>query len=162
MAGFNGCIGSSDAAHVGMISYTYWAHIMHKKGFKLNMPSRTYNATASHSRKILGTTSGHPATSNDKPLLLFDPLICNVNNGVIPNDFEFMLYERNSDGTIVEVTYKCVWFMVDSGYLSWSCTVPPIKYGTIYEEIRFSEWLELVRKDVECTFGILKGRFTAL
>ena len=29
-------------------------------------------------------------------------------------------------------------------------------------ETRLSEWLESMRKDVECTFGILKGRFRIL
>ena len=48
------------------------------------------------------------------------------------------------------------------GILSWSCTVPPLKDGFTYQHIRFSEWLESMRKDVECTFGILKGRFTVL
>ena len=28
--------------------------------------------------------------------------------------------------------------------------------------IRFSEWLESMRKDVECLFGIMKGRFFIL
>ena len=52
--------------------------------------------------------------------------------------------------------------MVDNGYLSWSCTIPPYKDGVSYKHIRFSEWLESMRKDVECTFGILKGRFSVL
>ena len=52
--------------------------------------------------------------------------------------------------------------MVDDGYASWSCTVPPGTDGTTYELIRFSEWLESMRKDVECTFGIMKGRFCLL
>ena len=52
--------------------------------------------------------------------------------------------------------------MVDNGYLSWSCTVPPDANGKTYKTIRFSEWLESMRKDVECTFGILKGRFAVL
>lgn len=29
-------------------------------------------------------------------------------------------------------------------------------------EIRFSAWLESLRKDVECTFGILKGQWRVL
>ena len=29
-------------------------------------------------------------------------------------------------------------------------------------EIRFSEWLESLRNDVECAFGILKGRWRVL
>ena len=85
-----------------------------------------------------------------------------MNDSSVPDDFEFMLYEYDKNGDIVEITYKGVWFMVDNGYLSWSCTVPPVKDGTSYKVIRFSEWLESMRKDVECTFGILKGRFRIL
>ena len=30
------------------------------------------------------------------------------------------------------------------------------------DEIRWSKWLESMRKDVECTFGIMKGRWRIL
>ena len=160
-AGFNGCIGSSDATHIPMLKCPQWAHNNHK-GFKLSVPARTYNVTVDHSRRILGSTFGHPGTWNDKTLVLFDELICNVKNGNIPDDFEFKLYEKDMNNNIVEVTYKGVWFMVDNGYLSWSCTVPPDNNATTYETIRFSEWLESMRKDVECLFGIMKGRFCIL
>ena len=30
------------------------------------------------------------------------------------------------------------------------------------DEIRWSKWLESMRKDIECTFGILKGRWRIL
>ena len=34
---------------------------------------------------------------------------------------------------------------------------------TVYRnETRWSKWLESMRKDVECTFGIMKGRFRIL
>ena len=52
--------------------------------------------------------------------------------------------------------------MVDNGYLSRPYTVPPDNNGLTYNVIRFSEWLESMRKDVECLFGIMKGRFTIL
>ena len=58
--------------------------------------------------------------------------------------------------------YKGVWSIVEDGYLSWSCTVPPEKDPVTYKYICFSEWLESMRKDVECTFGIMKGRFLIL
>ena len=161
LAGFNGCIGSTDATHIGMLNCAAWAHILHK-GFKLCIPSRTYNMTVAHTRQILGSTCGHPATYNDKTLIMFDELVSNVNDGSVPDNFEFMLYEYDKNGEVVKITYKGVWFMVDNGYLSWSCTVPPVKDGTSYKVIRFSEWLESMRKDVECTFGILKGRFCIL
>ena len=97
--------------------------------------------TTNHSRRILGSTIGHPGTCNDTKIVLFDPLISNAKDGIIPDNFEFMLFERNVEGNIVEVPYMSVWFIVDNGYLAWSCTVTPIKDGTTYEEIRFSEWL---------------------
>ena len=61
LAGFPGCIGSSDGTHVGMLNCHSWASINHK-GPKLNVPSRTYNTTVTHTRQILGTAFGHPAT----------------------------------------------------------------------------------------------------
>ena len=85
-----------------------------------------------------------------------------VNDGIKFQDNEFKLFEYDTNNNVIEVTYKGAWFMVDNGYLSWSCTVPPIKDGVSYEHIRFSEWLESMRKDVECTFGIMKGRFCIL
>ena len=160
-AGFDGCIGSSDATHVAMLSCPYWAQNMHK-GFKLHCPARTYNVTVDHTRRIIGTTLGHPGTWNDKSVVLFDDLLTKVNKGEIYNDFVFKLYEKDSNGNIVQIEYSGVWFIVDNGYLSWSCTVPPENNGTTYAVIRFSEWLESMRKDVECLFGIMKGRFLIL
>ena len=112
-AGFDGCIGSTDATHVPMLKYPHWAHNNHK-GFKLSAPARTYNVTVDHSRRILGTTSGHPGTWNDKSLILYDELICQVKKGVIPDNFSFKLYEYDHNNNIVEATYKGVWFMVDN------------------------------------------------
>ena len=37
-----------------------------------------------------------------------------------------------------------------------------MKKTMFYRETRWSEWLELMHKDVECTFGYLKGRFIFL
>ena len=37
-----------------------------------------------------------------------------------------------------------------------------MKHAVTYKGIRFSEWLESIRKDVECTFGIMKVRYCIL
>jgi hypothetical protein len=58
--------------------------------------------------------------------------------------------------------YQSVWLMVDNGYLSRLKTVPPMKDAIAYNDISFLKWLESMRKDFECTFGILKGRFWIL
>ena len=56
----------------------------------------------SHTHNILGLTIGHPATWNDKILILFDQLLCNVHNGIIQDEIGFILYERNKYGNITE------------------------------------------------------------
>ena len=38
----------------------------------------------------------------------------------------------------------------------------PMYHRSSRDKFLFSEWLESVRKDVECTFGILKQRFRYL
>ena len=117
-AGFNGCIGSTDATHVPMLSCAAWAQIVHT-GSKMKIPCRTYNVTVSHSRQILGSTLGHPATFNDKTLIMFDRLLTNIHNDKLRKDHVFTLLEKNDQNEIVEVTYVGAWFIVDNGYLNW-------------------------------------------
>ncbi len=59
----------------------------------------------------------------------------------------------------MSVRYNSGWTINDNGYLRWPTTIPPMKLPTTYAEMWFSKWLESMRKDVECTFDILKGRF---
>jgi hypothetical protein len=85
--------------------------------------------------------------------------ICDGNN-LQDNDFE--LLDHNREGNIIAVKHKGVYVIVDNGYLQWSCTVPPFTITSDIDKIRWSNWLESMRKDVECTFGILKGRWRIL
>ncbi|KAI2513254.1 Plant transposon protein [Fragilaria crotonensis] len=52
---------------------------------------------------------------------------------------------------------KGAYVIVDNGYLEWSTMVPPLRGSCNRSELRFSQWLESMRKDIACTFGILKG-----
>ena len=80
LAGFDGCIVLSDGTHIPTLKCSQWASNLHK-GFKLNLQTRTYNITVDHLRKIRGSTTRHPGTWNNKPLILFDEFICSVHNG---------------------------------------------------------------------------------
>jgi hypothetical protein len=124
--------------------------------------ARTYNITVNHRRRTLSTTTGHPARWNDKTLILFDDFVVGLHEGCNLDDFTFELYERDARGNVVSAKYRGPWLIVDHGYCNWSTTVPPMKRTCDRAEIRFSQWLESIRKDVECTFGILKGRFRVL
>ena len=105
----------------------------------------------------MSLTDGHPARWNDKTLVRFDIVAMGLRNGQLLNDFTFKLYDYDEHGIVKEVNYRGPWIILDIGYLRWSTTIPPFKLTTSRKEIRFSEWMESIRKDVECTFGILKG-----
>ncbi len=54
------------------------------------------------------------------------------------------------------VKYRGGYVIVDNGFLCWSVNVPPFKVTNKIAEIHLSKWVESIRKDVECAFGILK------
>jgi len=161
MAGFAGCIGSTDASHIIHEKCSYRLRQLHL-GYKMSLTARTYNITVNHRRRVLGTTKGHPARFNDKTLVLFDEFIQNLRKKKYDDVFTFMLKDYDSQGNIIDVKYRGCYVIVDNGYLPWSVTVPPYKECDTRSATRFSEWLESLRKDVECTFGILKGRWRIL
>ena len=57
---------------------------------------------------------------------------------------------------------KGAYLITDGGYHLWRCCQPPIKAAWNEDECHWSLRLESVRKNVECTFGILKVRFRIL
>ena len=160
-AGFNGCLGSMDATHVKMDRCSNLMQLAHK-GYKMPFPARTYNTTVNHRRRILSTTRGHPARWNDKTLIRYDDFATALNDGTIMSDNIFELQQFSSDNAVETVKYRGAWLLVDNGYLGWSCTIPPFKMTLNQWELKWSKWLESMRKDVECCFGILKGRWRVL
>ena len=66
--------------------------------FKLAGTSHTYNMTVNHRRRILHSTSGFPATWNDKTVQLYDDLILSVNEGDL-DDCNFVIFQKNNDGS---------------------------------------------------------------
>jgi hypothetical protein len=162
MAGFPGCIGSMDATHIENCRVSYRNRQAHLS-FKLPFTARTYNIVTNHRRRILSTTEGHPARWNDKSLIRFDKLATVLHEGSsLLDNLEFELYDYGEDNEVVKVKYRGAWLLVDNGYLNWGVTIPPMKETISRSEWRFSKWLESMRKDVECTFGIMKGRWRVL
>ena len=162
LAGLPGCIGSTDASHVVTERCIYALRQLHL-GYKKEHTARTFNLTCNHRRRILSTTRGHPARFTDKTLIRFDRFVNSLKEGCFDDDFEFELYDYDqSNKKVIKVKYTGCYVIVDNGYLKWSVTVPPMKHTNFKNEIRFSDWIESMRKDVECAFGILKGRWRVL
>ena len=80
MAGFPGCIGSTDATHIVMERCEWRLRQLHL-GYKLAHTARTYDITVNHRRQILNSTQGNPSRFNDKTLVLFDQLVLKLLNG---------------------------------------------------------------------------------
>jgi hypothetical protein len=146
IAGLPGAFASTDATNI-IHELCNWKNRRAHIGFKSKSACRTYNTTVNHRRRILATTFGNPGSFNDKTLILFDTFIRDIKRGEKLDDYTFELLERRGE-EVVAVQYQGVWIVVDNGYHNWSTTVPPMSNCVKIEEIRWSAWLESMRKDV--------------
>ncbi len=160
-AGFPGCIGSTDCTHIVTEGCEFFLKNNHL-GPKSSHTTRTFNLTCNHRRRILHTTNGGPGRWNDQTMVRLDNFIMGIRDATILEDVTFDLFSHDNEGNIIKTTHKGVYVICDNGYLEWSCTVPPMTSTNLIPEIRWSKWVESMRKDVECTFGIMKGRFRIL
>ncbi len=160
-AGFPGCVGSSDCTHITTERCEYNLKNNYL-GAKNSHTTCTFNLTCNHRWQILHTTCGGPGRWNDMTMVRFDTFLTDIRAGRILTGNEFELLSYDKEGNTVTVWYNCVYVIVDNGYLSWSCTVPPLSVTNKIDETHWSRWVESMRKDVECMFGILKGRWRIL
>ena len=73
-------------------------------------------------------------------------------------DHEFQVYTKAGG----KATLKGLYFICDGGYHHWAELQCLWKHTQIRQAHEWSKRLESVRKDVECCFGRLKGRFRIL
>lgn len=104
---------------------------------------------------MIAATKGHPGARNDKTIVKFDGFVTAINNGKLYQDVPYIL--ATDEGN--EIQLKGLYLIVDGGYHKWCCLPCPMKHTSKFKEGLWSKWVESVRKDVECVFGILKGRF---
>jgi hypothetical protein len=156
LMGFPGAVGSMDATHIHWMHCPAGANNLHtgKEGF----PTRVFNVAVTHSGKIFSVTPGQPGARNDKTIVRFDALMNNMRFNGLFKDLTFKLCDQNGATT----TYQGGYLISDNGYHHWKEFVCPVKVSADPEIVRWSRWLESVRKDVECCFGRLKARFTCL
>lgn len=97
-------------------------------------------------------------------LLGLDEFLCSVREGCISQDVKLKCFEwRHEVGEPVKSIHCCgAWGLCNNGCHHWSCTQAPGKNGILLTEKRLSQLIESFQKDVECVFGVLKGRFRVL
>lgn len=188
MAGLDGAIGSTDATHVVVEKLSSNLKQNHKGGkssmttrsFNLTVdhtrriigcapsaPGRWNDKTLQiydpvmvniHEGKLLKVTKLYACMQFFSCLISSRLIIMNNDTCMSIQNETFTLMYKDKHGAVKSALYQGAWLLVDNGYLKWSCCIPPMKYPVRYDEKRWSEMLESMRKDVECTFGILKGR----
>lgn len=108
----------------------------------------------------MNSNDGHPAAY--KTIVLHDNIIRDDHEKELFSNHVFESLECDRNGNLRWAKHKDVWFISYNGHLKWSCLKALISTPLSYEEVRFSELLESLRKDIECYFGILKTRFSFL
>lgn len=154
--GLPGCIGSTDCVHIRWERCPAGSRSSHKG--KEGYPTLSYEVTVDHTKRIIAATEGHPGARNDKTIVKFDGFVTKIHQGELYADIPYNLVDN--EGNIKEE--KGLYLIVDGGYHKWKCLQCPFKHTSKSAEALWSRWVESVRKDVECTFGILKDRFRCL
>ncbi len=154
--GFPGAIGSVDCTHIAWDMAPAMRQSLHqgKEGY----PSLAYEMTVDHCRRFMSVPHGHPGARSDKTIALFDEFVMSVKDKRLFHDCEFQL--RKLDGTMH--TERGAYLISDNGYHKWRILQCPIKAAYTPAELAWSKRIESTRKDVECAFGILKGRWRIL
>ena len=155
MMGFNGAFGSVDCTHV------YWNKC--PKGWanycsgKEKRPTLAFLAVVDHDKRVLWVSDAFFGAANDKLIVkAFEKT-----NDLMRGSMEHIYYNLyNRDGNLVCV--KGAYLIADGGFLKVGCMMDPSHERYTVEQVRWSEYCESIRKDVECFFGILKIRWRFL
>lgn len=156
--GLPGCVGSIDATFVpcDMLPAEYCNLLKGDKGRGL-----LFNVVVDHSKRVLDVQCPVFASINDKIAVKSNLFIRDLKNKSIYVDVVYKIRTGENENDYIESS--ACYVIADGGYIR----VPQILSGfpsgsldrTAY---KFNDWLESVRKDVECFFGILKKRFRIL
>jgi hypothetical protein len=160
--GFPGCIGSMDCTHV------HWLNCpeilknlcIGKEGY----PTLAFQVMVDHSKMIRHVSVSCFGAFNDINICHVDTIVRDDVNGLLTadgnernlyKDIEFVVYDEHGQ----PITIKGVYLITDGGYEPLAIFVNPNVKRCDRAAVVWAEFIESVRKDVECTFGILKSRF---
>ena len=150
--GLPGACGSMDCTRIKwwMCPTIYKFKATGKEGY----PTLVFQVVVDHLRRVHHVSKYFLGSSNDVMICQNDDFTLEVMAGAL-DDVEYELYDQSGN------KYKCRggYLIVDGGYIDHIRFVDPDKHRISREAVLWSEWMESVRKDVECFFGILKARF---
>lgn len=154
VSGFPGCVGPTDCVHIRWdMCPAPW--VSNFRNGKHSYASIAYEMTVNHMKRFQATTIGHYGTTSDKTIVKFDSFVTEVKSNEFFTEAEF----KSQVDYNKWITEKGVYLLVDGGYHKWRMMQCPLKHSVKEDETRWSEFAVSVRKDVECSFGILKKTY---
>jgi hypothetical protein len=116
-----------------------------------------FDVVVTHMKEVLAIEGSYYCTINDKTSVKYNGFIDDLKSHKIYKDLSYKIRTGPNEEDYVELS-SC-YVIADGGYLEWSVLITgygisgdPVKY-------KFTDWVASVRKDVECFFQLLKGRF---
>ena len=151
--GFPGCVGSMDCTHV------FWDKCPERLKFlckgKEGKPSVAFQAVVDHTRRIHHISKPFYGATNDISITYQDTYPMKLLGKTIHAERVFQTYNREG-----QVTYwRGAYLLTDGGYPKVAMLIDPSLKEFDYYSVMWAEWLESIRKDVECVFSNLKMRF---
>jgi hypothetical protein len=155
--GLPGCSGSVDVVHVKW-SNCPSGDYNRAKG-KETFPSLGFECITDFNHWILLVYGPHFGSHNDMDIVKTDSYVRSMTKSHLHRDARWSYY--GDQGHVR--THRGSYFICNNGYLRWPTTICPfMRVDCSSPEGFFSSNLERVRKDVKCTFGILKKRWRVL
>ena len=98
-----------------------------------------------HNRRVQAVSQSFLGATNDKTICGNHMFSLAAQHGSLEH-IEYKLYDSFGK------KFKCKggYLIVDGGYVDCICFIDPDKHRINKQSVMWSEWLELVRKDVEC------------
>jgi hypothetical protein len=157
-AGFPGCCGSVDGVHIPWYGFKAGARAEYVG--KEKHPTLVFGVTVDHRYRIMHVTSAHAGATNDKFVIRADDFHTRTMHTSMYTDFTFNLLDTRDGG---QKRYRGCYVLCDGGYGDWRNLVSAYKcVAPGSYKANWSHRVGSVRKDAECTFGILKARFRIL
>jgi hypothetical protein len=155
--GLPGAIGSVDCTHLHWRMCPTELSNYCKNG-KYTYATVAFQVCVNHNRKVMSVSEMFYGAHSDVTINRYDDFVNKVAEKKLYKDIEFVV--TAPDGSITVL--KGVYFITDNGYTKEDYFMMPSKVYLTTKEMYWSEWMESVRKDVECFFGNLKTRFRIL
>ena len=125
-----------------------------------------FNVVVKHTREVMHCTDAAAGCRNDKTMAHHDPFMTAMRTGKLltadklynVSTFTYDLHTANGEGC----TEVGVYLISDGGYHRWPINMFAPHHSSDRKVLQWAKKMESVRKDVECTFGIMKQRFREL